>query len=134
VIRPGRILLNATTIVSAALFLVFLALRIVGAEVYVGSNPQLFIVSRSGLLDVGIAQNMVTIPLLIPVIITILLPIHWFHGWCTAREARRGAERLRSLCAACGYDLRATPGRCPECGAVNANANEGERKSNRSDA
>ena len=33
-----------------------------------------------------------------------------------ARLRRRNARIRRGLCPACAYDLRATPGQCPECG------------------
>ena len=36
--------------------------------------------------------------------------------WLVRLRASRRRNRL--LCAACGYDLRATPAKCPECGAV----------------
>jgi hypothetical protein len=46
-----------------------------------------------------------------------LAPAAWLL--MTVILARRCHRRVcRGRCTACGYDLRASPGRCPECGAL----------------
>jgi hypothetical protein len=55
----------------------------------------------------------ITVPFWAIVFATCALPAAWLRR----KWRRRGAS---GLCARCGYDLRATPGRCPECGAVPA--------------
>ena len=41
-----------------------------------------------------------------------MLPV-FFLSWKRGQASRR---KVRGLCPGCGYDLRATPERCPECG------------------
>jgi hypothetical protein len=41
----------------------------------------------------------------------------WF-GWRGARQMKRRRRERGGLCPMCGYDLRATPEKCPECGAI----------------
>jgi hypothetical protein len=50
-------------------------------------------------------------PLWMIVLATAALPALHVRRWL-----RRQKRRAAGLCLTCGYDLRATPGRCPECG------------------
>jgi len=45
-----------------------------------------------------------------------VLPFTWVVS--TIRQCRRKELLAAGRCAQCGYDLRATPHRCPECGRV----------------
>lgn len=54
---------------------------------------------------------MAAVPFWVPMGVLMVMPALWARRWWVIRRRRR-----LGLCAQCGYDLRATPGQCPECG------------------
>jgi hypothetical protein len=68
--------------------------------------------SSIGLSGSGMGRLGVVIPDWILVLITGMGPALWFFG---KRRVSNGT------CPTCGYDLRATPERCPECGTGRTN-------------
>lgn len=54
-----------------------------------------------------------SVPIWLPATVAGLLPLLG-----VTRSIRRRLRTRSNFCSACGYDLRATPDRCPECGAV----------------
>jgi hypothetical protein len=66
-----------------------------------------------------VRQNNFAVSCWLPVLLLPLIPIWWL-----IRLRRSQLRAVSGLCAACGYDLRATPDRCPECGAIPQGAKE----------
>jgi hypothetical protein len=67
-----------------------------------GKPPETWIERRNGRVDYWL-----------PTVLLLIAPLAWL--WLLRR---RLAKPRSGICSACGYDLRATPDRCPECGAV----------------
>jgi hypothetical protein len=58
---------------------------------------------------VGREAHSLAVPYWFLLLVSLALPIHWW---------RRRRRPLPGHCRVCGYDLRASPQRCPECGAA----------------
>jgi hypothetical protein len=116
------------TVLSALSLVLFLATAVLGVRGIRGGDE--YIVTTGGRLwwlisyrgsvhlhcaarpGLGWELRSVTIPLWMPLVLSGVAPAVLF-----ATRARARRRRLASgFCTRCGYDLRATPGRCPECG------------------
>lgn len=64
----------------------------------------------------ALRQTFVNLPTIYPLGVSLLLPLLWLKR--QFRFARRRHRAAQGHCIACGYDLRHSPARCPECGAV----------------
>ena len=119
--RLLRVLLNAATVLSLVLCAVTATMWVLSSQkpivfVLAGWEAQAFGGQIRFLYDGTFQEGENSIPFWASLLFCAILPTARLAGW---RRRRRRAGHLRTgaaLCQRCGYDCRATPDRCPECG------------------
>ena len=126
----ARILLNAVTVLSLILCMAAIVLWVrscyredhialsqgIGGYLFDSSDGAV-VVFKYDSIDPATGRFYVSglprflVPYWSVALLTLLPSVAWIVTWFRRRRSPRAG-----LCPACGYDLRATPDRCPECG------------------
>jgi hypothetical protein len=76
-----------------------------------GDDKAVFLAQINNRLAELTPARRIGFPLWLVALLACILPTIWM-----VRAGHRRGLRRKGLCVDCGYDLRATPERCPECG------------------